>query len=185
MSPHEYWTRADANTRADALAWYPQANAWVHETAREYNVTPELVCGLLAVLSPGCPWDGNKRDVRGVLRWGFKAYTPQTWGHNVDKARRLVRGESFADVCSYRTSPKVWSFRDNIADPLGSRAVTVDRWIARMHKGRDSITPRQYADIEGLYQGAADGLSIPPNALQACVWIQARNSNKLQLGLPF
>lgn len=185
ISPATYWTDASESTRADAAAWYPSANAWAHEQAREYSVEPALVCGLLAVLSPGVSWELNKRDVRGVLRWGLKAYTPATWGANRRKAQALLDGYSFHDVVEFRTSPKVFSFYCNIADPTGDEHVTVDRWIARVHLGRDTITHRQYRDIAEQYREAASTVSIVPCTLQACAWLQARNTNKLQFELPF
>jgi hypothetical protein len=136
-----------------------------------------LVIDLTAVLSPGIRWDRNKADVVGLLK-DPKGYRPLTWPAGRTKAQHLLEGYAFEDVVSYRTSPKVWSFRNNIADPTDSEWVTVDRWIAREHLGRDTLTYWQYQTIADDYRRAALRLGVVACTLQATTWLMGRNPNR-------
>lgn len=172
--------------KSDAAAWYPRANQWAHETARTLGVPPTLIVDLIAVLSPGVQWEVNKRDAIDVVRWG-KKHRPATWRVGREKAFALLDGYSFDDLVSEQSSPKVWNFRNNIADPRRTEYVTVDRWIARYHGYGERFTYNQYQDIAGQYIHAARNLGLVPNVLQAYIWLRTRNEYRFgpQMEVPF
>lgn len=70
---------------------------------------------------------------------------------------------------------KILSFWQNLADPVNSRAVTLDAWMARAF-GRVSgwSSPGEYAAISAEVQQLADRLGIQPHEVQAVIWTYAK-----------
>lgn len=74
---------------------------------------------------------------------------------------------------------KLRSFRDNLADPEASRAVTLDSWMARMLgvPSTDFGKTGVYADIAQKVRATADaaeathGIKLTPHQLQALLWV--------------
>ena len=86
----------------NGLHWYGRANDQARAISERYNITVEMVAGVIACLSPGSEWGRNVVDAECVVG----AYTsglviPQVgvYGRkNVDKALRILAGENPLDV---------------------------------------------------------------------------------------
>lgn len=160
-----------------AVGWYRNCRGWAEEIAESLRVDPQLVIDVFTVLSPGTELAQNKLDAVQVIKHG-RDYKPTTYAIGREKGYALVDGVKFDSLVNPRTSPKVWNFRANITDPDDLLPVTVDRWIAREHLGKDKLTIYQYERIAQDYRLAASELGIVPNALQALIWERARSEGK-------
>ena len=170
----EFWKGASTESQNSAKSWYRTELEWSEGVAKKQGVDTQLVVDIFAVLSPGTKLQQNKIDVINVIKHG-RDYKPTTYAIGREKAYALVEGVSFDRLVNPCTSPKVWNFRGNLIDPDNPIPVTVDRWIARQHLGKDKVTKYQYERVAQDYRLAAKELGIVGNQLQALVWLSARD----------
>ena len=164
------WREITPAEREDALSWYPRAHEYCWRLAKRYSVSLEVSVGVLAWLSPAVPWEQNKRDTDGLLADPF--YKPTTYSPNVTHALEVI---NTGIVTFPKTAPKVSAFYACILQPEQDSRVCIDRWIARVHS-IERLTPAKYAWLECAYLTAARRLDQPPAAVQAHVWIRAREN---------
>ena len=103
---------------------------------------------------------------------------------NLQKAGRIIRGESVEDVLPPRSAPKTFSFAHNIHDPSDPRYTTIDgrafdTLANRMHPwetGR-GISSSQLKRGVSRYEHAANvfktlglGIGVNPSEVQAITW---------------
>lgn len=159
------------------LAWYSDAHEWARRVAGEYGLTTDAVAGILAALSPRTDWPQNKAKAEQLIATG------ETYGltNGINKAKRILAGEAPADVLS---GPKTRAFYANLADPLGSTAVTVDTHAVNAAAGQvltDQGLKRilgpagGYEHVADAYRSAARLLGVAPHVVQATVWVVWRN----------
>lgn len=171
------YARATAEEHRQGEFWYEAANAAARGLATAHNLPLETSAAILAVLSPQVSWTRNVVMAREVCETG----TTRGLGANVDKARRLLDGESPDVVVS---GPKVSCFYANILDPSGHE-ITIDRHAFDIAQGRrtDDVTRGQlalkghYARYCQAYQLVADELGIGACQLQAITWVAWRREN--------
>jgi hypothetical protein len=147
-------------------AWYERAHELCADLAGEHGLPVDTVCGVVAAMSPACPWDDNLRRAGAFIRTG-RGHT----GTQNRKAARILRGVHPLEVLS---GDKERAFYMNLSCPGGTDAVTVDRHISRVILGRDRPSRRQYAAVADVFRGAAHVLNMPADALQASIWAMAR-----------
>lgn len=157
----------DAGTR-----WYVEA----HDLACELDPNNvRRAAGIIAVLSPQVSWTRNAIMAREVYATG----TTRGLGASVSKARAIFNGADPDDVVS---GQKVSAFYANIADPVNSPAVTVDRHaydVARGRRGTDAdraelSLPRVYGAFVAAYERAAHASGLTPLQVQAATWVAWR-----------
>jgi len=139
---------------------------------------------ILAVLSPIITWEENLVDARQICQeelGGRKNGRPiSALPANVEKARRMVRGESATQVMR---GQKVWSFFHSILHPDNPFSVCVDRHVGRVALGW-SLTWRQvdtllkkkgvYEQVAESYREVAPRVGLLPLELQAIAWLVTR-----------
>lgn len=165
------------------VLWYPNESRWMHEAARVAGSDWRTLVRVCAVLSPRVQWPTAKRyGLMCVLYPGdIKDLPLPFYEANVDKARRIIRGEPWDRVVNPRTSPKVHAFTLNL---LGDRdPVTVDLWARRVALGDPEAggpgSVPEYRVVEGAYRTAAARLGLSPRDLQAVCWVAARDHGAL------
>jgi len=159
---------------AAGRSWYREANAFARELAAVSGYSFDTICRLLAILSPACPWDRNKKDAMAMaLSLNPAGITVSTYGNNKKKAvELLVNGR--ADALS---GLKVTSFYHNIKDPACPENVTIDRHAIRAclpstkRKDGVDVTPARYQKAARLYKKLAGRVGLAPCELQAVVWV--------------
>lgn len=165
-------------------------NNWYNE-AREYSILlsnefelPQLTCaGVISALSPNNRWPRNKIDAHIVLtavknNISFQDVKVCTYNRNKIKAFRIAEG----DKQILEESPKTYSFAHNISG-LNTDKVTIDKWHLRAvqtssmtpKECKDTITHKQYRNLEADCQKVAKKHNINPSAFQAIIWITIRN----------
>lgn len=170
---------ATEEERAKGLVWYKEAKAFAEGLAAKYDLSLEQVTGVIAALSPQCPWSTNCKQAAEFIR--TKGNTPVTTYHaNKKKAKAILKGEPPLEVLTpvrpERTS-KTISFFKNILNPETSDEVTIDTIVIRAwfdnpridaKKGfnNGSILKRIREDIKTL----ANEHGLRPNQAQAIIW---------------
>lgn len=180
----EAWENTTAEDRAKGAEWFDRAQA----AAAGLHYNSLIGAGVIAALSPRCPWATN-------LEWAKKVCD-----------RALSRSRIPPSVSTYVNRQKAWYiarlmgptpetiqsilkpnkrygykierfFRNIIGD---SQAVTIDTWAARVAEGgvfqQDHINGIRYESIERAYQITAERLGRTPRELQAAIWISVRGS---------
>lgn len=173
----------------DGTTWYPRANEWCEELAREYGTTLEVVAGLTAVLSPGCPWERNQGATTAALvAHKYKDALPShisVYGYlAIDKAQRILNGVDPLDVLS---GPKVSAFYACLVAPTTSRAVVVDRHARCLALGLQRSDAngivkgeREFIYLAQHYENAAVKLGVLPSTVQAVTWVHWRNTATME-----
>lgn len=165
--------------RSQGLAWYGEAHDVAVSLAQAYNVSVSSAAGVIAALSPQSDWPQNITRARQLMAGG----DTYGLGDGRRKASRIMSGE---DPDKVLNGPKVRAFWSNIADPVSSTAVTVDRHSLDAALGmvttdaiRKSILERKggYEAVEEAYRHAARRLGVAPHVAQAVAWTAWRNRN--------
>lgn len=164
--------------------WYQTAADEADKLARLYQVSIELVVGVIAALSPNNQWAKNIQNAQVIIDNAVKGgcaddVMVSTYGLNKEKAHRIACGELPLDVLG---GEKVRSFYTNIlACYHGTleNEVTVDMWALRVVCGvfdarTVAISDRVYDLARQAYQVLADELGIAAKQLQAIAWVVIR-----------
>lgn len=164
------------------LSWYKEAHAFACELSDITRQPLEIVCGVIAVLSPAVSWNTNKLDAIAMLTSpSCHLVTVSTYGQNKTKAINLINTGDLNQI----GGRKVTSFYHNILNPLCTKNVTIDRHAARACYGlkglkmsSDDIPPiasdKRYNQYKTLYKRLAKNEGIRPHELQAIIWVNFR-----------
>ena len=166
--------------------WYSEAHEFCKALASVSIYTQAQVTGALAALSPQTSWSINKRATADlVVKGTCEGYTGYT--ANVDKAKRILAGESISTVlcANPRHGAKVRSFFDNILNPSTSELVTIDTHAIRAAYNIVEV-PRQisnsvfssskYHEVSDAYRKIAKEYSMRPCELQAVLWLTVKDA---------
>lgn len=172
-----YGQATDQEVRA-GLLWYECARMEAETLAQAHGVTVRTAVGIVAALSPGCPWDRNIPLAATMLATGDCAHP---YGDAIRKARRILNGEDPTHVLKGR---KVRSFYHNILYPATSQAVTIDRHalaiVTATEQGKRGASvidykwlkrPGAYQMVAACYRTVARELDMLPSELQAITWL--------------
>lgn len=167
--------------------WYKQANQFCQELADQYNIDLAQVVGCLAVLSPNCSWEINKKACVDMLALSH-CPNSNVYPANVAKAYQIVyEGIDPVEILGKpnRYGNKVRAFYDNILRPKCSVAVTVDTHAIRAALGRYEVTINEqrqvfgtktgYLRLQEAYTKVARSLDLLPCELQAIVWLSVKH----------
>lgn len=171
------------------IKWYRNANKWAVAASGASGHDLNVVCAVIAALSPGCVWERNQEDAVGLL-WGVSGYKPMTYPANIRKAKRIValNGQSEAEVLAtlrpYKwTGQKSYAFYHNLRYPLKDEHVTVDRHAIAIALGRvpqlfeRKINQSQYDRYSDAYREVASKVGLRVQELQAATWVHWREVN--------
>jgi hypothetical protein len=176
------YSNASQETLQEGLSWYFLANKNCKDISKRYKTPHKTVCQVMAILSPACSWEINKRDCkelvkayyrRGVI--GAEGCKVSTYGTNKRKAIAVLQGvEEFKKT---RTNFKTFSFYKNIYTPTNKNYCTIDRHAVKAFKGilkggSVALSPKAYKATEKAYKRLARHLNILPQQAQAVVWTQ-------------
>lgn len=176
----------DYDSFLEGWSWYKEAHAWACEVSDITGHPLEVVCAVLACVSPAVRWDINKRDAYALLSSGTKAHKIMISSYGLNKTKAIKIMET-GDT-SILSGKKVVSFYHNILNPECPKNITIDRHAYRAYKQRSgsssrgavSLTPKKY-DLAGkAYKKLANriskhlGINLTPNQVQALVWIKIR-----------
>ena len=169
------FNEATSEDIAEGKKWYVDANKFVKDTARYFDVqfSEIKIASVLSALSPRNKWAKNKIDTISVLDAVLKDKSPEevsvsTFHTNKYKAFEIAKGNQFIDVSSRKT----FSFVNNIAD-LNSNYVTIDVWHLRACFGKTmgAIGYLAYEQIEKLTIKKAQKLGLKGYEYQAILWV--------------
>jgi len=179
---------ANDTDRAEGLFWYSKAHDTARVMAEKHGIPLQRAVGVIAAISPGCPWGRNVMEAEEFIKayvGGYKLPSVGVYGRrNVAKARRILNGESPDSVLHTKTGPKVWAFYNNILSPTASQELTIDRHakclaynlgsVKRGSASNDSqaIVGRvEYRYLVRHYRVLANRLGLVPHQLQAITWV--------------
>jgi hypothetical protein len=170
---HLYREATPEEVRA-GTEWYATAHALAAELLPG---DVSRAAAIIAVLSPRQAWGRNAALARQAVETGDGASLPVMHDQR-RKVMRLLHGEDPDAVVS---GPKVRSFWQTIADPLGTHDAVIDRHALAVARGERlagdalRITPTEYRETVMAYALAADALGHSPHAVQAVTWLRWRN----------
>jgi hypothetical protein len=174
--------------------WYIAARYNCKRLAQKYDVPLPVVCAIVAVLSPNCPWSRNLHDADRLL-YCYAQGHPITWvsaatyPRNVRKAW-VIRDTGNTELVS---GPKVRAFYQCMLSP-NSHAVCCDIHIYSIASGINyttqtmpNISRANYAVIAQAFRSLASKLRVAPYRVQATCWVVRRrliSGEHLQTSLP-
>lgn len=168
--------------------WYDQAHEDVTALARRYRKPLPVVAGIVAVLSPGMPWEKNLELAERILQGHTRS---SAWPENVAKARHILKYGDLSVLTTGQWGPKVGPFFESIASPASQRRrIVVDGhatniwrgkyeplqtgWMPETKESRSegiSIGQAERAAMINDYQRAGDAVGLTPQAVQAITWV--------------
>jgi hypothetical protein len=158
--------------------WYHHANKDVSDLVTKYQSQLssfedpiKVMCGIVAVLSPGNKWVGNIKAAEKVMEGALKinAYPRQIARAN------LIKETGDLD---YVTGPKVTVFFNSLYDPdsvkehmvLDGHAINIWRGHKKNLKGLQSPSKKEREQMLEDYKKASGILGVPVQAIQATTW---------------
>lgn len=174
-----------------AKKWYPSMGVWCRKKAREYNLHPDVVYGVVAVTSPRIQVAKNLVATMLLLEWykeGMMTTIPRcsSYPENMKKGSDILRDKA---VFPHLSGKKVVPFFHNIKHGNTSPMFTVDyvmlKALLPSRLSRPTPTDRDVLmmTIEARRVSLLTGIPIP--TLQAYVWLLQRSllNNKYATGL--
>lgn len=171
------------SNKTEGVDWYWQANLFCRQVAEKYDKPLAVVCAILSALSPATNFEQNKKDCLNMVRLGgSRGVKCGTYGANVEKARRLIRGKLLPEnAFSLKTGAKTYNFYHNVLTPESTEHITIDRHALRIAGiDKQKVTPKQYREVSEHYKRAAMKIGILPSALQAVLWVAYRKEQEIK-----
>lgn len=179
---------ANDGDKLEGMTWYTSAHEIAKGLAGKHGISVDKCVGVIAAISPGCPWSRNVMEAEEFIRaytLGISLPNVGVYGRrNVSKARRILNGEACEAVLHTKTGPKIWAFYNNILSPLTSQELTIDRhakclaWgFSSGKKGSASddskaiVGKAEYRYLVRHYRELASRLGLVPHQLQAITWV--------------
>lgn len=164
----------------NGLSWYDDAREFCKMVSNETNRPLISVCAALAALSPRNKWERNKQDCYELCK-NNSSHKFGTFHAMVNKARKVLEMNSYADIIDELNGPKICAFFDNIFNP-DSQLITVDFHMLHIALGqvfpedeRPSLTKSLYDDIAWAIKLIADNNKLRPYEAQAILWLTWRD----------
>ncbi len=140
----EIYKQSTAQNVKHGKTWYQQAHVFCQGLAIKHDYPVHDIVAALAVLSPNCSWETNKKCLEVMLETG------KTFGNvypdNVKKAKAILAKELTIEAVLFskkRYGNKARAFFDNINAPDTSDKVTVDTHAIRGAFNTTSVTEKQ------------------------------------------
>lgn len=167
-----------ARAFAEGCAWYPAAWRECRRMSRAYNVTPERVAAIVAILSPRARWAANLRAADMLLsdsdaiRRGERKRLRRRYNVLPANVRRASVAYSAREYSAIVSGPKVSAFYRNITGDTD--IVTVDTIMAKAAGLGSVVSPKVRAAVVAACVSLADEYGLTPRDMQAAVWVAYR-----------
>lgn len=182
---NRYYVIAADYVKANGIGWYAQAHQDCKDLAEKYNITLEQSCAIVAALSPRVAWAVNVACAEKCIIAWMRGLQPTDIHIEAFRANRAkawaILDNPHHDPKTYvgkpKTAPKVRAFYECLLNPLTTREVCIDSWMARAatnDMGRTAITPKEFQAIAHEVALLADSYGIPPLVMQAIIWESVR-----------
>lgn len=163
------------------IDWYINSHELLWNIKYDHaNVSYNKVVGICAALSPMKTWSQNIKILQDYLKTG-KAKHTRVFQEKCDQI--MLSDGSKESIEAILKGEKIVNFFNNLLDPFGSQAVTIDRhaiMIANLKfMSNPQVTKKQYQFYAQAYRKAAQKLCITPLELQACTWVHWRSVKHL------
>jgi hypothetical protein len=175
----EILARAEPTDIRTGRSWYARACSTMHCWALEFQVEPEIVAGVIAVLSPRVEWNLNLRAAKSILKYRGKARGIPGYSRNRNKAKEVLRGN-----LEVIRGPKVFPFYRTLLNPEHDTPVIDSHMIAAFWKGRmesDDIKSvaqsKKTEDMRAAIKTLAVEYGWTPAEIQATLWITWKRLN--------
>jgi len=179
-----YYLASDRKQRKQGKQWYKEAQKFVKEVSKKYNIEPFRVAGVVSALSPRNKWDQNKKDSIKVI----EAYKNKVPKEDIKVCNTHTNKKKAFDILKKgdeitAKSPKTHSFAMNIG-LLSPDHITIDSWHIRAcltkakdgrEKTQESITSVQYRRLEALTTQLARKYKLKGYEFQAIVWVTIKS----------
>jgi len=186
---------ASAAEKNEGFNWYDDVHKRALAISDNHEVPLDVVCGVIAALSPNNRWERNLRDANKLIEIAkaggndedLKAAKVSTFNRNKDKAIRIIR-EPEPDIMTILSGRKVQAFFACILDPKRVDYVCVDGHAYSIWLGErlpttqtPAISAKLYNQISQDYAQAAGiimdvtGEVYTPAQVQAITWVAWRN----------
>lgn len=172
---------ATEEEKAQGITWYNDAALHCFNLSLKYDISIERVIGIVAALSPRCPWKENVIQAERFIDTKGKSRVT-TYLPNKKKALAIFKGNHPLNVLN---GHKVRAFYNNITDPINSRSVCIDShmiscWFNKTDLSRSFLNaifhPRgsKRIVIEQIRQAIinlSDLYHLKPLQVQAIIWL--------------
>lgn len=182
----EYHAASDP-ARSVGGSWYKNAFVACFEIAyriRGDHITSDKCVGVVAALSPRCPWVVNLEWAEAVLRrWAGGGNNPPA------VSTRHLRGIAW-DIAKGKSPLKAIGgrkCRDFYRAISGEPIAVIDTWAQYIATGENKNNLNRalrYELIQSAYVVAADRLGVSPRELQAITWVSVREREGRQFAEP-
>lgn len=176
-----YYLLSTLHERQQGLDWYDTAYRDCESLAITYDISTQVICGMVAALSPRNRWTRNITDTEQVILLGEDAVVG-TFNTNKTKALKILNGASPLTVLS---GNKVTAFYKCLVYRVICDDVCVDTHAYGVALGNGerlrpkNISDTKYAEISDDYRELALELGIQPKQLQAITWLTYRRIHKI------
>ena len=172
---------ATEEEKSQGLMWYNDAAQYCFNLSLKYEIPVERVIGIVAALSPRCPWRENVTQADSFIQTKGKAKVT-TYLSNKKKALGIFKG---ANPLSILKGHKVRAFYYNLSDPINSQSVCIDThmvgcWFNKTDLSKSFLNavfhPRgsKRIVIEQIKKAIIDLsilYNIKPLQVQAIIWL--------------
>lgn len=165
------------------LTWYDSARDYAAALAAGTDYSVEQCAGVIAALSPQCPWALNKEWARRLVEWhaaGDYTNLPPRVSTSKNREKALHILNAYNAPLDILGGVKVRAFYANIVGD--ESVVTVDLWAWYCATGvklanNEHVSKAANAPIQAAFCEAAAARGVSPSAMQAVVWVVARGSH--------
>ena len=163
--------------RSAGFYWYNDSHNYLKDMAVHFGVSLEVVCGIVAVTSPGLAWNQNTLLAYNILKFRGKLLNIKVLGYrrNFQKAITIYRTKK---VFPYLRGPKVVQFYFNLLDPFNDKVITIDRFMLSCYYNELNIdnlkkymSPKHIENLKVEIQKLSVQYDLLPCQFQAIVWL--------------
>lgn len=179
----EIWETLSLCSYLEGKNWYWEAHNICQDIADEFNIPIDVVCGVMAAMSPQKSWNENiklckrycenskdfKGHVRGVIS---KAHIISMYSTSYKDRKAFIERMLKGD--------KIVNFFNNILNPYDRSWVTIDRHHIQICTGLkiETVTYKQYDFLKEETIKFAKTVNLIPCELQSILWIHFRKTKK-------
>lgn len=178
----EMWSAISLSSFLEGKEWYWIANSIAQDIADTYNVPIEVICGVMASMSPQKSWEENiklcKRYIEDphnfkghVRKMVGKAHIISMWWQGYKDRKGFIE--------RILNGPKIVSFFNNMLNPYDNSYITIDTHHLSICLGDSKIntcTPKQYEFLRQETLKFAKKQNLIGNEVQAILWTHYRKN---------
>ena len=169
--------QANQFERNAGFHWYNDGHNYLKDMAKHFNVPLKIVCGIVAVTSPGLSWSQNTILTYNILKFKGKLSHIKTscYKANIYKALNIYKAKK---VFPYLRGPKVVQFYFNLLNPFDNSRITIDRFMLSCYYNELNIdnlkkymTPKHIESLKFEIKNLSVRYDLLPCQFQAIVWL--------------